>query len=88
MEPQVSVVIPVYNASLFIKRCCDSLFSQTLQSIQYIFVDDGSSDESLFIINRVLDKNPSRRNQDLIVSYKDNKGEGAARKAGIKKTTG
>lgn len=88
MEPQVSVVIPVYNASLFIKRCCDSLFSQTLQSIQYIFVDDGSSDESLFIINRVLDKYPSRRNQVVFVSYIDNKGVGAARNAGIKKSTG
>lgn len=88
MEPQVSVIIPVYNASEFIRRCCDALFSQTLQSIEYIFVDDGSSDESLCIINQVLYKYPSRRNQVVFVSYLDNKGVGVARNAGIKKATG
>lgn len=88
MEPKVSVIIPVYNASGFICRCCESLFSQTLQSIEYIFVDDGSSDESLCIINQVLDKYPSRRNQVVFVSYYDNIGVGAARNAGIKKATG
>lgn len=88
MEPQVSVIVPVYNASEFISRCCDSLFSQTLQSIEYIFVDDGSSDESLCIINQVLDKYPTRRNQVVFVSYLDNRGVGVARNAGIKKATG
>ena len=88
MEPQVSVIIPVYNASEFISRCCDSLFCQTLQSIEYIFVDDGSSDESLCIINQVLDKYPSRHNQVVFVSYSDNRGVGMARNAGIKRATG
>ena len=88
MEPQVSVIIPVYNASEFIRRCCDALFSQTLQSIEYIFVDDGSSDESLSIINQVLDKYPSRRSHVVFVSYSDNRGVGVARNAGIKRATG
>lgn len=88
MEPQVSVIITVYNASEFIRRCCDTLFGQTLQSIEYIFVDDGSSDESLSIINQVLDKYPSRRNQVVFVSYSDNRGVGVARNAGIKRATG
>ena len=88
MAPQVSVIIPVYNASEFIRRCCDTLFGQTLQSIEYIFVDDGSSDESLSIINQVLDKYPSRRNQVVFVSYLDNRGVGVARNAGIRRATG
>ena len=88
MEPQVSVIIPVYNASEFISRCCDALFSQTLQSIEYIFVDDGSSDESVCIINQALDKYPARRNQVVFVSYSDNRGVGVARNAGIKRATG
>ena len=88
MEPQVSVIIPVYNASKFIRKCCDSLFSQTLQSIQYIFVDDGSSDESLCIINQVLENYPLRRTQVDFVSYLDNRGVGIARIAGIKRATG
>ena len=87
-EPQVSVIIPVYNASGFISRCCESLFCQTLQSIEYVFVDDGSSDESLCIINQVLDKYPSRRSQVVFVSYLNNRGVGVARNAGIKRATG
>lgn len=88
MEPQVSVIVPVYNSSEFISRCCDTLFGQTLQSIEYIFVDDGSSDESLCIINQILDKYPSRRNQVVFVSYQNNRGVGVARNAGIKRATG
>ena len=88
MEPQVSVIIPVYNSSDFIGRCSDTLFGQMLQSIEYIFVDDGSSDESLCIINQVLDKYPSRRNQVVFVSYQKNRGVGVARNAGIKRATG
>lgn len=88
MVPQVSVIIPVYNVSGFIRRCCNSLFSQTLQSIEYIFVDDGSSDESLCIINQVLDQFPSRRNQVVFVSHFENRGVGVARYVGIKRATG
>lgn len=88
MEPQVSVIVPVYNSSEFIGRCCDTLFGQTLQSIEYIFVDDGSSDESLCIINQVLDKYPSRRDQVVFVSYQNNRGVGVARNAGIQRATG
>jgi glycosyltransferase involved in cell wall biosynthesis len=51
-------------------------------------VDDGSSDESLCIINQVLDKYPSRRNQVVFVSYQNNRGVGVARNAGIQRATG
>ena len=47
--PKVSVVIPVYGVEKFIERCAISLFEQTLDNIEYIFVDDCSPDNSINI---------------------------------------
>ena len=38
--PKVSVIVPVYNVAQYIERCARSLFEQTLEDIEYIFVDD------------------------------------------------
>lgn len=45
--PQVSVVIPVFRVRPFMERCAVSLFAQTLEDIEYIFVDDCSPDDSI-----------------------------------------
>ena len=45
--PEVSVIIPVYKVEDYIGRCCRGLFSQTLESIEYIFIDDCSPDRSV-----------------------------------------
>lgn len=45
---ELSIIIPVYNASLLINRCLDSIFHQTTQnSYEVILVDDGSTDDSV-----------------------------------------
>ena len=44
--PKISVIVPVYNGADYLSRCLDSLFSQTLQDIEIILVDDGSVDNS------------------------------------------
>ncbi|MBP5319513.1 MAG: glycosyltransferase family 2 protein, partial [Kiritimatiellae bacterium] len=43
---KVSVVVPVYQVAPYIERCAVSLFEQTLLEMQFIFVDDGTLDES------------------------------------------
>ena len=50
MQPKVSIVIPVYNVSRFLKPCLDSVVNQTLKDIEIIAVNDGSTDDSLAII--------------------------------------
>lgn len=49
--PKVTVVIPVYNTAPFLRQCLDSVAAQTLQDIEIICVDDGSTDDSLAILN-------------------------------------
>ena len=54
--PKVSVVIPVYGVERYIERCCRSLFEQTLDDIEYVFVDDGTPDRSIEILEKTLDE--------------------------------
>lgn len=49
--PKVSVIIPVYNAEKYLRQCLDSVIGQTLQEIEIICIDDGSTDRSLAILH-------------------------------------
>ena len=57
--PKISVIIPVYNAEKYLRQCLDSVINQTLQDIEIICVDDGSTDNSLNILQEYK-KNDSR----------------------------
>ena len=48
--PKVSVIIPVYNTEKYLKKCLDSIVAQTLQDIEILCIDDGSTDSSLEIL--------------------------------------
>ncbi len=77
-QPKVSVIMPVYNAAEFLPQCLDSVAGQTLADIEIICVDDGSSDNSVEILQRYAD-NDSR----FIILTQPNKGAGAARNYGM-----
>ena len=47
---KVSVIVPVYNAEKYLNRCIESLTNQTLEDIEMIFVNDGSTDNSINIL--------------------------------------
>ncbi len=77
----VSVIVPVYNAEKYIKECLDSVVNQTLQNIEIICIDDGSTDDSVSQIQMY--------NDDRILLLKQqNSGSGAARNNGIKHAKG
>jgi glycosyltransferase involved in cell wall biosynthesis len=86
--PKVSVIIPVYGVEKYIERCARSLFEQTLDDIEYIFVDDCTKDQSIDILQKVLADYPSRQSQTTIVHHEINKGLPAARQTGIKVANG
>ncbi len=84
----VSAVIPIYNVSGYIERCARSLFSQSLDNIEYIFVNDATTDNSIDILRSVLDEIPHRKHQVRIVEHDVNKGLPAARNTGIALASG
>ena len=77
--PKVSVIVPVYNVEKYLDKCINSLINQTLQDIEFIFVDDGSTDNSKQIIQKYT-QNKTKRIKYL---YKENGGLSSARNFGI-----
>ena len=75
--PKVSVIVPVYNAERYLAQCVDSILAQTLQDMQVILVDDGSTDSSPAICDAYAGKD--RRVQ---VIHKVNGRAASARNAG------
>lgn len=72
--PAVSILVPVYKVAPFIETCVRSLFEQTFQDIEYVFVDDCSPDDSMEILNRVLSEYPERQHQVKILRNEENQG--------------
>ncbi len=83
MEPVVSVIIPVYNAEKFLRKCLDSVLAQTLENIEIICIDDGSGDSSPAILSDYAHKDARLR-----VIRQENRGAGAARNRGLAEAKG
>ncbi len=75
---RLSVIIPVYNAEKYIGRCLDSIFSQNMQGIEVICVDDGSSDSSLIILEKYAEEH-----KEMHVLKQKNMHAGIARNVGM-----
>lgn len=86
--PRVSVIVPIYGVERYIERCAVSLFEQTLESIEYIFVNDCTPDRSVEILKSVMDRYPDRKSQSRIINLHENCGQARARKIGISQATG
>lgn len=74
----ISVIVPIYNAELYLKRCVDSIVGQSYSNIEIILVNDGSTDSSAEICDSYA-KEDSR----IRVLHKENGGSSSARNAGI-----
>lgn len=81
--PKISVIIPVYNAAPYLRKCLDSILNQTLREIEILCVNDGSKDDSLLILEAIQKKDKRVR----IFSQK-NQGVSIARNVGIDNSRG
>ena len=88
MDYLVTVIVPVYKVEKYIERCARALFEQTFRSIEYIFVDDLSPDDSMEIVRRVASWYPARRNAIRCVRHFKNRGVAAARNTGLHEANG
>lgn len=86
--PKVSVIIPVYCVEKYIERCVVSLFEQSLDDIEYLFIDDCSPDNSISIVKKVLERYPLRQSQVVFHQMEQNSGQAKVREWGIKNATG
>lgn len=86
--PRVSVVIPIYSVEKLIERCVRSLMEQTLDDVEYVFVDDASPDRSMILLNQVLEDYPERKQNVTIITHKTNSGLPAARNTGLTQVSG
>lgn len=80
---KISVIVPVYNTSKYLKKCLDSILFQSLKEIEIIVVNDGSTDDSL----RILKEYQNKDSRIKIINQK-NMGLSGARNSGIKLAQG
>ena len=83
MEPQISIIIPVYNAEVYLSQCLESIIAQTYQDWECILVDDGSKDAS----GRICDEYTARDSRFKTI-HKQNGGVSTARNLGISMAIG
>lgn len=78
MQPLISVIVPVYNGQDYLLKCIDSIKSQTYQNLEIIIINDGSTDGTDEICQKLM-----QDNDNIFVITMDDKGVSAARNAGI-----
>ncbi len=81
--PKVSIIVPVYNVEKYLQRCLESLVNQTLADLEFICINDGSTDASLEILNKYAEKDPR-----FVIINQKNQSSGAARNNGLKYAKG
>lgn len=80
---KISVIIPVYNVEKYLKRCLDSVISQSYKNLEIILIDDGSTDNSGVICDEYAEKD-----NRIVLIHKSNGGVSDARNSGLKIFTG
>ena len=82
-NPQISVIIPIYNCEKYIKECLSSLIKQTFKNFEIICINDGSNDDTLKILKKF-----EAKDERIIIFNQNNSGPGIARNVGMKKSKG
>ena len=78
--PKFSIIIPVYNTSKYLDKCLESVFKQTNKDFEVICINDGSTDDSLEVLNKYK--------EDVKIINQENLGLSEARNNGVKNATG
>ena len=78
MDTKLTVIVPVYNVSSYLRKCIDSILGQTYKSLEIIIVDDGSTDSSGFLADEI-----AKEHSSIKVIHQKNGGLSSARNTGI-----
>ena len=74
MNPKVTIAVAVYNGAEHIERLARTLFEQTLEEMEFLFVDDKSTDGGMTIVQQMLEEYPSQKPQVRYVFHERNLG--------------
>ena len=88
MNPKVTIIITIFNCEDYIKTCARSLFEQTLDGLEYLFVNDATPDNSMNILKSIIADYPSRKPYIKIINLEKNGGVSNARRIGIEIASG
>ena len=80
---KISIIVPVYNTEKYLEKCLNSLISQTLEDIEILCINDGSTDNSIKILEQY-----ANRDSRIKIINKKNAGVSAARNTGISQAKG
>ena len=83
VSPKVSIIIPIYNPGEYFVKCLDSAINQTLTDIEIICIDDGSTDDSINLLEKY-----SKNDERFKIFHQENLGAGTARNKGIENANG
>lgn len=84
--PKISVIVPFYKVERYIEKCASSLMQQTLEDLELIFVDDCGEDKSADILQKVVDRYPTR--DVKVLKMEQNSGVSMARARGVEMAHG
>ena len=84
MKDKISIIVPVYNTSKYLKPCLESLLCQTYSNVEIVVIDDGSTDSS----GQVCDYYAKEYCSKIVVVHTKNHGLSAARNIGMQYATG
>lgn len=87
-QPKITVIVLIYNVEHYIERCVESIYNQSLDSIEYIFIDDCSTDSSISLLKKVMNRYPARAEDSIIITNKTNQGQALNRIKGIRQSHG
>lgn len=80
---KISVIVPIYNTSLYLSECLNSLINQTYKNLEIICINDGSTDNSLEILNEY-----QKKDNRIKIITQENQGLSSARNKGIEEANG
>lgn len=85
---KVSLIVPIYGVEKYIEKFARTALGQTYDNIQFVFVNDGTKDASMDVLNALIEKEFSHRKDDILIINKVNEGLPLARKTGLDNATG
>lgn len=85
---KVSICVPIYGVEKYIERCARSLFEQTYDNIEYVFVNDATKDNSIVLLQEVIHHYKAKSSNIKIINHAQNRGLAAARNTVVAAATG